>query len=81
VYIKVRNIYGLYSEVAQINATTRSVATFYTNVMNPVGNRRRPIFIGAQPKYTALPSGTNNISMNTAGKYSDYVNGPHASRR
>jgi hypothetical protein len=81
VLIRGKNVFGLDTEAAAITSTTRSVANFFVNAMNPAGNRRRPIFVGPQPKFTVLPTGNNNNAKNTSQKYSDYVNGPHATRR
>jgi titin len=81
VLIRGKNVFGLYTEAAAVTSTTRSVANFFVNAMNPAGNRRRPIFVGPQPKFTVLPTGNNNNAKNTSQKYSDYVNGPHATRR
>ena len=81
VTVKSVNLVGESPASIGIFMATTSLATFYTGTMNPTYNRKAPIFIGAQPKYTDLSVSTNQTKFSSATKYSRYVAGTGKSRR
>ena len=79
--IKSLNLVGYSPSSAISSVITDSVSAFYGNIMNASYNRRSPIIIGAQPKFTQLPGSTNLNVASTKTKYSRYVGGTAGSRR
>ena len=81
VTVKSVNLVGESPASIGILMATTSLAAFYIGAMNPSYNRKTPIFVGPQPKYTDLSVSSNQTKFSSATKYSTYVKGTGKSRR